>query len=131
MDDVGLNIKARRNEIGFTQAELARRSGISQSAISDIESRRVTKKPSTDTVQRIASALGCTVAELMGESDRTASDVPGQLSSDEMQLLSDYRSLNRSGREFVRQFMDSVVAMPKYKKHDPVSNVENAMTGSR
>lgn len=67
MTIVGQNIKKRRKELNLTQSELARRSGISQSAISDIESLTVTKSPSTETIKLIAPVLGCTVAELMGE----------------------------------------------------------------
>lgn len=55
----------------MTQVQLASKAGISQSALSDIESQVSNKRPSATTVQLIASALGCTVAELMGETVET------------------------------------------------------------
>lgn len=69
MSIVGQNIKQRRQKLGYSQSELARRCGVSQAAISAIESLTATKAPSTDTIKLIADALGCTVAELMGESN--------------------------------------------------------------
>lgn len=84
MTIVGQNIKKRRKELKMSQSELARRSGISQSAISDIESLTVTKSPSTETIKMIAPALGCTVAELMGE-DAESNQPP--ISGLEMQII--------------------------------------------
>ena len=59
----GQNIAARRAALGITQAEAARRMGISQSYWADIEANR--KSPSVRTLERIAKALGCTVADLV------------------------------------------------------------------
>lgn len=54
-----------RKKRGISQAELARRTGISQGVISYIECGR-TKHPRVDTMQAIAAALNCTVDELLG-----------------------------------------------------------------
>ncbi|HET6496838.1 MAG TPA: helix-turn-helix transcriptional regulator [Thermoleophilia bacterium] len=59
----GQNIAARRAALGITQAEAARRMGCSQSYWADIEANR--KSPSVRTLERIAKALGCTVADLV------------------------------------------------------------------
>lgn len=50
-------IKVERMKAGLSQNELARRSGVKQSVISDIESGK-TKQPRVDTVQQIAKVLG-------------------------------------------------------------------------
>lgn len=68
---VGDNIKRKREEKGLSQNRLAKLAEISQSAISDIESGCVTRMPSTGTLSRLAKALDCTVAELMGENVET------------------------------------------------------------
>lgn len=61
---IGIAIKQLREEQGMSQNQLAKRSGISQSAISSIES--TTKSPSIDTVFEIAAALNTTVPQLLG-----------------------------------------------------------------
>ena len=65
--EIGVRIKEIRKKRGLTQVQLAKKAGISQSALSDIESQVSSKRPSATTIQLLASALGCTVAELMGE----------------------------------------------------------------
>ena len=66
MSIVGENVKRLRVEKGISQNRLAKLAGISQSALSSIESS--TKAPSIDSVLLLAQALHCSVAELMGES---------------------------------------------------------------
>lgn len=59
------NLRAARKKKGWTQKDLAEHSGVSQQAVSFIETGRNT--PSEGTMRLLADALGCTVAELMGE----------------------------------------------------------------
>ena len=66
---VGDRIAEMRKKKGLSQRALAKSCGVSQPTISAIESS--TKAPSTVTVSLVASALGCTVAELMGETVET------------------------------------------------------------
>jgi len=67
MSAVGENIKTCRKRLNLSQAKLAELSGISQSAISDIENPAVTKLPNIDTVTRLARALNVGVEELLQE----------------------------------------------------------------
>ena len=69
--EIGARIKEIRKKRGLTQVQLAKKAGISQSALSDIESQVSSKRPSATTIQLLASALGTTVAELMGETVET------------------------------------------------------------
>ena len=57
-------IRELRQKKGWTQTELARRSGIKQGVLSYIENGR-TKHPRSDTLAAIASALGVPVERLM------------------------------------------------------------------
>lgn len=118
--DVGMNIKKRRKEMRLSQARLSQLSGISQSAISDIENPDVTKRPNTDTIQKIAAALQCSVSELMGE--KTDESVVESLSPDETKLIQDYRSLNPQGQEYIRQTMYMAVSI--YMRNTDVPGVE-------
>lgn len=69
MSLVGENIKRVRKSLHMSQKELSRRANVSQSGISDIEN--CTRSPSTDTVRMIASALGVSQSELLGEEKET------------------------------------------------------------
>ena len=83
--------------MGLSQNQLAKRAGCAQSTLSMIESS--TKKPSTETLRGIASALGCTVAELMGESQ--GDDQP-RLTQEERDILAAYRKATTDTRRAVR-----------------------------
>jgi molybdate-binding protein/transcriptional regulator with XRE-family HTH domain len=60
-------VRDRRRSRGWTQAELARQTGVSRAAISAIEIRRLV--PSVTAALRIAACLGCTVEELFSNSE--------------------------------------------------------------
>ena len=64
--NVGLNIKAQREEVGMQQGELAAKVGVSQSMLCQIE--RGTKACSMQLGAEIAKALGCGINDLLGES---------------------------------------------------------------
>ena len=52
-------IRKTRQRAGLTQAELAKRAGTTQSAISRLENGRV--RPSLETIERLAKACGATL----------------------------------------------------------------------
>lgn len=69
------DFRSRRN---LTQAQLARRSGIPQPIISQIETE-VVKNPGVKTLAALARALRCTVDDLIDETDGRENDgkIPG------------------------------------------------------
>ena len=99
MTDIGENISRKMKEQGLSQNRLAKLAGVSQPSISGILSD--TKSPSVETIRLIADALGCSVAELLGETEESKP----ALSADARQLLSDYAALSPQGREYIRQQM--------------------------
>ena len=71
MDEVarlvfGNNVKACRELAGLTQEELAKRLGCTQSYISQVEQSEA--RPTLGTLQRLAEAIGCSVASLVRKS---------------------------------------------------------------
>ena len=52
-----------RSRAGLTQAELARRAGVPQSVVSDLENGK-TLYPRLDTAMALAKVLGCTIDDL-------------------------------------------------------------------
>jgi transcriptional regulator with XRE-family HTH domain len=59
--DVAKRIMDLRNEAGFSKGELARRAGLAESYIGQIESKK--KHPTVDTIFRICSGLDITIQE--------------------------------------------------------------------
>jgi transcriptional regulator with XRE-family HTH domain len=58
--DLALNILDVRRGMGWTQAELARRAGVSERTVRNIENLQFSRKPQLATLRKLASALGAT-----------------------------------------------------------------------
>lgn len=61
-----MNLKHLRKAANLTQQQLADKSGINRVTLARIETGAC--KPSFDSLRAIASALGCTIDTLLGES---------------------------------------------------------------
>ena len=59
----GLNVRLRRTQQGFSQEVLGNAAGLDRTYISGIE--RGIRNPSLEIIGRLASALGCSPAELL------------------------------------------------------------------
>ncbi|MFP4565720.1 MAG: helix-turn-helix domain-containing protein [Spirochaetaceae bacterium] len=64
---IARNVKQARKRMGFSQADVARRAGISDSYLSEIE--RARSNPSADALERIADTLGLRAYQLLLEED--------------------------------------------------------------
>ena len=67
-----LKLKSWREAMGWSQTELARRSGVSQSHISDIERNAVI--PSVVVAKHLADACSCSINRLFREPSRETVD---------------------------------------------------------
>lgn len=63
LGELGERVRARRRELGATLDDIAERAGVSRSMVSDIE--RGAKVPTVIVLDRIAAALGTTIARLL------------------------------------------------------------------
>ncbi len=63
LSELGERVRARRHELGATLDDIAERAGVSRSMVSDIE--RGAKVPTIIVLDRIAAALGTTIAQLL------------------------------------------------------------------
>lgn len=66
--DIGAKIKSLRNNWGWSQKDLAERSGLSQTYISAIESGKK-PNPGIKSIKGIADAFGKTVDDLVTDTD--------------------------------------------------------------
>lgn len=68
---IAANIARSMTEAGLTQKGLALKAGLGETAIRDILKGR-SRHPRHDTIQKIADALNCSAAELLGEGQAAA-----------------------------------------------------------
>ena len=73
--DFGTRIKHRRENMGLSQSELARRIGIPPSKVSDWE-RGARRDMNLSTALRVARALGCGIDHLAGTWDDDGDQTP-------------------------------------------------------
>lgn len=66
--DLGKSLQEARKKAGLTQQELCQKAKLSYSTLAKIE-RGAIKSPSVFTIQNIASALGLTLSQLVGDSE--------------------------------------------------------------
>lgn len=101
-------LKRRMAVHGLSQKGLAKRAGLNDTAVRDILSGR-SKHPRQDTIQKLASALGCSVAELMDDSSGPV--VKAGTEDESFVLIARYDPRIDAGRETLiaegRQFADT------------------------
>lgn len=101
---LGNNVRIRRQALKMSQNALAKAAGVSQSAVSEIESIDGTKLPNVDTISKIASALECSVDDLLNGDTKKAQEIP----SDPLRasIIRDYDLLPPEAQRLVRQYID-------------------------
>jgi len=62
---IGRMLKTLREARGLNQVELAKKAKVTTAYVSQLEAGKK-KNPSLDVLQKLARALGCDVAELLG-----------------------------------------------------------------
>lgn len=105
--DVKNVIKSKRIELGFTMKELAKRVGVSEGTISRWESGEISNMR-RDKVALLSQVLQIPISDLMGWTEAKPAKKP-ELSKDESELISTYRSLSDPGKKRVRNYASSVL----------------------
>lgn len=104
-------VRCRREELGLTQDELAKRMGYkSRVSINKIENGRPV---SQKIIMRLADALGVSVPYLMGWDEKPADDLQAMgalaaeviMDPDAMEVMQKYLAMSESDRQAVRDFM--------------------------
>ena len=130
-ENIQKNIVRYRKEAKLTQAELAKKIGISSPTLSSWEQGK--SIPDIDKLYELSVALkvdlvtisGFTISEStpksrnpQSEAEETDAEISNPLASDEQQLVTDYREFNTEGKEKVRDYVADLKHNPKYKKRD-------------
>lgn len=71
--DIGPAVKARRKHLGLTLADLARRAGVSQAMLSEVESGK--KNPTLRVALQIAAGLDCHLSQLIADPESPGSHI--------------------------------------------------------
>jgi transcriptional regulator with XRE-family HTH domain len=121
MSDVGKRVRALRKTLGLTQVILAQKVGVSQPAISDIESGD-TKSMMGPTLSKLAKVLGTNADWLL-----TGKGTPNRTQDtglSESELLELFRAMNDADREALLQ-----VARSMHKGGSPAPSVVDPFPG--
>ena len=113
MNSVGLFVKQKRESIGMSQNQLAKKARVSQATLSALESE--TKNPSVETVFLLAAALDCTVSELLGEKPAEAAF----LTPRQRQLLDLFQQMNDAGKDFLITQAEQILNQPAFRQDVP------------
>lgn len=108
-------VRVKREERGLNQADLAKKSGITQATISRIESGEVTQ-PKSENLLKLAQALGVTVDFLVGKSDKM--EFGDALKADEKAkvLFRGYERLTEDRRTQLQSFLEWLLEEEKKKE---------------
>lgn len=101
--EMGQRIKQLRKEMGWTQAELASKLGLKDSAIAKYEKGRV-ENMKRDTIAKMAELFGCSPVYLMCMEDRVNKD--SALSHEEQNVIRSYRTAPEGIKDSVCKLLD-------------------------
>lgn len=117
-------VRRLRLERGWKQAELARRSGITQGMISNLEVG-AKSNPTQETIERLARAFGITTADLLREVDGPPVDAlteEGIPPSEITVLIQAWAQLTPEDRETALAVLRSMAARRHAKDQKPTQN---------
>lgn len=120
-------LRELRKKHGLTQEQLARLIGVERSSIGKYEGKQGVI-PSDDVKLRIAEYFHVSIDYLMGNTEISIpydNITEAPMTAEEKQLLSDFRSLNKQGKEYITQQM--AIATTIYKSAS-VSHVEEKIS---
>lgn len=117
----GQLIKAARKKAGMTQEELGKKIGVSGSSMAQWENDL--RNPKLDTLQRIASALGVPVQELISDWEAVDKEefkdvfIYGKgLTTPKDRIDAALDRLNDEGQEKAAERVEELTEIPKYQK---------------
>ena len=109
-------IKQRKKELGWSNKELSEKADVSEGTLNKILGTE-TKDPSISNILKMISALGLS-EQYVFSSENVASSVQNELSTNEQQLLDDFRLLNDEGQAAAIGAVKAFTMLDQYKKSD-------------
>lgn len=122
-EDIALRLKLARQAAKKTQKEVADALGMTYQAISNYE--RGKTKVESDILIKLSRIYGVSVPELLGESSTPGPRILSDFTEEEIQLVNDYRSLSRRGKDMIQEQM-SLAILAYSGKNNATSDMEAA-----
>src|SRR5262249_15792499 len=83
----GAEVRRRRNDLGWSQEDLAARAELHRTYVSDVEAGK--RNPSLQSMQRLAAALGATIGTVFGAVEGMAGQIGAEENAVEILLVED------------------------------------------
>lgn len=113
MNLIGVRIKSRREELKYSQADLAKMTGISPAAISQYESG--TRFPSTHVLVKLADVLKVTTEYILGK--KMGLDIEDMIKDESVRaLFRDYKNLSEEDKKTISKVIRSLKLDKEEKK---------------
>lgn len=120
-------LKARREQLGITQVQLAEKLGVTKGAIGNYEAG--ISSPRADILYQVFNALHCDANYLFR--DEMEEQLYRQtVTIEEMQHIKKYRLLNEAGKEKTDEYMDLLLGNEDFRKNENLLEVA-ARSGER
>lgn len=111
------NIKKLRTSHGLSQTEFGAIAGVSDKAVSTWENGE--KTPRMGAIQKLADHFGISKSEIIEDSPlNIICNISSAASSDEQELLNDYRLLNDLGKGEARKRINELTKLEQYNSSD-------------
>ena len=107
MEPLGKKVSRMREERDWSQAELAKRSGIMAATLSRIESGGI-KNPGLDILKALAVAFGISVDYLIGVKDRVTFGDSLKRDPEAQVIFRGYERLSPEERKLVKRFVETL-----------------------
>jgi len=116
--NVGIRIKKRREEIGMSVDEIAKRLGKNRATIYRYESKAIENMPIT-IIEPLAKILQVSPEYLLGWENTSAQEqANSECSKEEIEIIKLYRSLNKAGKGKLVEYINDLMDLEKYKKNN-------------
>jgi len=112
--DLANKVKIKREEKEITQAELAKKSGLTQATISRIESGEL-KQIKSEAIRSLAKALGVTADFLIGDLPKMEFDDTLRADETAKVIFRGYEKLSENERKAIMDFVEYLVSKKKKK----------------
>lgn len=106
------NLKYYLERSPYTQAEIARALGVSKMSVT--KWMKGDNSPNIELLEPLCKLLNINITDVFEEHPEPAET----LTTDEQQLVTDYRSFSDEGKEKVRDYVADLKGNPRYKKRD-------------
>jgi transcriptional regulator with XRE-family HTH domain len=113
--DLATKIRVKREEMELTQAELAKKTGLTQATISRLESGEV-RQLKSEAIKSLAKALGVSLDFLVGDNPKMGFDETLKSDENAQVIFRGFEKLSEEKRRQLREFVEFLLKREKTSK---------------